>query len=185
MSNLHSLKRSHLPISASNGSSFSIHQPRIPIATFILSLLHHNYLNNRQSTVEPSPRSWLTMLTPTIGVKTAFFYAFGNTPATSLTRCVPQGQDVDILSLGCGDLRNILYTTYIEKGFRMFSFHRFLTLWLTEAAQRQIDFTCCDVADTIIGRPSTLYQSASRLLTVHSSQCLLSSFTPWWGVQTE
>ena len=52
------------------------------------------------------------MLTPTIGVKTAFFYAIGNTPAASLTRCVPQGQDVDILSLGCGDLRNILYTTY-------------------------------------------------------------------------
>ncbi|KAL5602630.1 hypothetical protein FOBRF1_010163 [Fusarium oxysporum] len=33
-------------------------------------------------------------------------------------RSVPQGQDVTVLSLGCGDLRNILYTTYLEKGLR-------------------------------------------------------------------
>jgi hypothetical protein len=58
------------------------------------------------------------MLTPTVAVKTGFLYAAGNTPATSLTRSVPQGQDAAILSLGCGDLRNILYTTYFEKGFR-------------------------------------------------------------------
>jgi hypothetical protein len=66
------------------------------------------------------------MLTPTIAVKTGFLYAAGNTPATSLTRCVPQGQDVDILSLGCGDLRNILYTAYLDKGFRTSSRSRFL-----------------------------------------------------------
>ncbi|KAF4442119.1 hypothetical protein F53441_11822 [Fusarium austroafricanum] len=57
------------------------------------------------------------MLTPTVAVKNGFLYAAGNTPATSLTRSVPQGQDAAILSLGCGDLRNILYTTYLEKGF--------------------------------------------------------------------
>ncbi|KAF5017907.1 hypothetical protein F66182_10136 [Fusarium sp. NRRL 66182] len=68
------------------------------------------------------------MLTPTIAVKTGFLYAAGNTPATSLTRCVPQGQDVTILSLGCGDLRNILYTAYLEKGFPRNAF--FLTLLL-------------------------------------------------------
>ncbi|KAJ4024025.1 hypothetical protein NW752_002589 [Fusarium irregulare] len=97
------------------------------------------------------------MLTPTIGVKSSFFYAFGNTPATSLTRCVPQGQDVDILSLGCGDLRNILYTTYIEKGF----------------PQRQIDFTCCDVADTIIAR------NAFFLVLLLDEDCKLSSEQLW------
>lgn len=58
------------------------------------------------------------MLTSTVAVKTGFLYAAGNTPATSVTKSVPQGQDVDILSLGCGDLRNILYTTYLEKGLR-------------------------------------------------------------------
>jgi hypothetical protein len=58
------------------------------------------------------------MLTSTVAVKTGFLYAAGNTPATSLTKSVPQGQDVDILSLGCGDLRNILYTAYLENGLR-------------------------------------------------------------------
>lgn len=58
------------------------------------------------------------MLTPTVAVKTGFLYAAGNTPATSLTKSVPQGRDVDILLLGCGDLRNIFYTTYLEKGLR-------------------------------------------------------------------
>jgi hypothetical protein len=58
------------------------------------------------------------MLTPTVAVRTAFLYAAGNTPASSLTKSVPQGQNVDILSLGCGDLRNILYTAYLEKGLR-------------------------------------------------------------------
>ncbi|KAL7766143.1 hypothetical protein ACKLNR_004059 [Fusarium oxysporum f. sp. zingiberi] len=78
------------------------------------------------------------MLTPTIAVKTSFLYAAGNTPATSLTRSVPQGQDVTVLSLGCGDLRNILYTTYLEKGL----------------PQRKIDFTCCDVVEKIVAAAS-------------------------------
>ncbi|KAF5673183.1 hypothetical protein FHETE_3476 [Fusarium heterosporum] len=76
------------------------------------------------------------MLTPTVAVKTGFLYAAGNTPASSLTRSVPQGEDVDILSLGCGDLRNILYTAYLEKGL----------------PQRKLDITCCDVVEQIVAR---------------------------------
>lgn len=58
------------------------------------------------------------MLIPTIANKISWLYAADNTPATSLTRCLPQGQDAAVLSLGCGDLRNILYTAYTNKGLR-------------------------------------------------------------------
>lgn len=91
------------------------------------------------------------MLTPTIAVKTSFLYAAGNTPATSLTRSVPQGQDVAVLSLGCGDLRNILYTTYLEKGLREYKPIFPQDLKLIGLAQRKIDFTCCDVVEKILG----------------------------------
>lgn len=56
------------------------------------------------------------MLTPTVANRPSFLYAIGNTPATSLTRSVPIGKDVDVLSLGCGDVRNILFTSYVERG---------------------------------------------------------------------
>lgn len=59
------------------------------------------------------------MLTPTVANRFAWLYAAGNTPATSLTRSVPAGEDAALLSAGCGDLRNILYTAYVEKGLRM------------------------------------------------------------------
>ena len=54
------------------------------------------------------------MLNPTFANRLSWLYAVGNTPATSLTRNVPIGSDVDVLSLGCGDVRNILYTSYTE-----------------------------------------------------------------------
>lgn len=58
------------------------------------------------------------MLTPTILNVVHPFYAVGDTPAVTLTRNVPQGVDADILLLGSGDIRNILYTAYHEKGLR-------------------------------------------------------------------
>ncbi|KOS17479.1 N-lysine methyltransferase SMYD2 [Escovopsis weberi] len=56
------------------------------------------------------------MLTPTVANRFCFFYATGNTPAINLARSVPHGQDADILSLGCGDLRYVLFTAYIQQG---------------------------------------------------------------------
>ena len=47
-----------------------------------------------------------------------FFYAIGNTPAACLTSELPPEQSADILLLGCGDVRNILYTTYADIGAR-------------------------------------------------------------------
>ncbi|KAK5995703.1 hypothetical protein PT974_04120 [Cladobotryum mycophilum] len=76
------------------------------------------------------------MLTPTVANRFSWFYAAGNTPAVSLTRSIPHGQNADILSLGCGDLRNILYTSYVENGL----------------SPRKLDITSCDIDEKIIGR---------------------------------
>ncbi|KAF4981826.1 hypothetical protein FZEAL_2453 [Fusarium zealandicum] len=97
------------------------------------------------------------MLTPTVASKIGYFYAAGNTPATSLTRCLPQGQDAAALSLGCGDLRNILYTSYTEKGL----------------PQRKLDFTCCDYDDKIVAR------NALMLSFLLDGDCKLSSEKLW------
>ncbi|KAI2471065.1 hypothetical protein F4781DRAFT_141606 [Annulohypoxylon bovei var. microspora] len=69
------------------------------------------------------------------------FYPLGNTPAVSLTRGFPQGIDADILLLGCGDVRNILFTVYTEQGF----------------PPRKLDITCCDVDTAIIARNVLLF----------------------------
>lgn len=58
------------------------------------------------------------MLTPTVFDIAQPFHGLGNTPAVSLTRNVPQGVAADILLLGSGDVRHILYTAYHERGLR-------------------------------------------------------------------
>jgi hypothetical protein len=75
------------------------------------------------------------MLTPTVANRFSFFYAAGNTPAVNIARAVPHGQDASILMLGCGDLRNILYASYVDHGL----------------PSRKLDFTCCDYDENIIG----------------------------------
>ncbi|KAL7905645.1 hypothetical protein GGI35DRAFT_460121 [Trichoderma velutinum] len=76
------------------------------------------------------------MLTPTVAYRYRWLYAIGNTPATNLARSIPHGQDASLLSLGCGDLRNVLYTSYVQQGL----------------PGRKLDFTCCDIDENIIAR---------------------------------
>lgn len=45
---------------------------------------------------------------------TTFFYPLGNTPAVCLTQDLPLGKNANILLLGCGDVRNILFTAHTE-----------------------------------------------------------------------
>ncbi|OLN81247.1 hypothetical protein CCHL11_07336 [Colletotrichum chlorophyti] len=52
------------------------------------------------------------MLTPTFLQMLRHYYPVGNTPSISLTQALPPGKDAKILLLGCGDLRNILFTAY-------------------------------------------------------------------------
>lgn len=56
------------------------------------------------------------MVTPTHLLTDTFFYAVGNTPAVNLTSSVPPDQDADVLLLGCGDVRNILFSIYTGIG---------------------------------------------------------------------
>jgi len=49
--------------------------------------------------------------------KIRFFYAIGNSPAVSLTDHLPRGQKADLLLLGCGDVRNILFTVFSESPY--------------------------------------------------------------------
>jgi hypothetical protein len=58
------------------------------------------------------------------------------TPAVNLTEDLPQGKDADILLLGCGDLRHILYTCFVDQGL----------------PERKLDFTACDIDEYIIGK---------------------------------
>ncbi|KAJ7477944.1 hypothetical protein B0H11DRAFT_2158169 [Mycena galericulata] len=44
------------------------------------------------------------------------FYAIGNTSAVSLARDVPPEKDINLLLLGCGDPRNVLFTLFCEPG---------------------------------------------------------------------
>ena len=43
-----------------------------------------------------------------------FFYPIGNTPAVCLTQDLPRETPARILLLGCGDVRNILFTAYCD-----------------------------------------------------------------------
>ncbi|OCK77244.1 hypothetical protein K432DRAFT_461196 [Lepidopterella palustris CBS 459.81] len=64
-----------------------------------------------------------------------FFYPIGNTSAVHLTRSLPPKQPADILLLGCGDVRNILFTVYADQD-----------------SSRKLDVTCCDIQPAIIAR---------------------------------
>jgi hypothetical protein len=64
------------------------------------------------------------------------FHAGSFGPAVSLTEDLPQGVDADILLLGCGDVRNIIYTSFVEQG----------------PPKRKLDITACDVDGFTIGK---------------------------------
>ncbi|THV01240.1 hypothetical protein K435DRAFT_718186 [Dendrothele bispora CBS 962.96] len=65
-----------------------------------------------------------------------FLYAIGNTSAHCLTRDIPLETPANILLLGCGDPRSILYTITCE----------------SESVSRKLDFTCCDFDPAVLAR---------------------------------
>ncbi|KAI5830259.1 hypothetical protein K523DRAFT_416042 [Schizophyllum commune Tattone D] len=71
----------------------------------------------------------------------SFFYAIGNTSAEVLTDSLPPEERLDLLLLGCGDPRNILYTVQSD----------------APAASRAYDITCCDVEPAILARNVLLF----------------------------
>ena len=74
------------------------------------------------------------MLRNTVVESVRFFYPLGNTPPVCLTQDLPFEQDADILLLGCGDVRSILFTTYVDSN-----------------PDRKLDITCCDIEPAVLG----------------------------------
>ena len=87
------------------------------------------------------------MLTPFTVNFSYSFYGIGNTPAVNLLRDTrfPKEDEVSILLLGCGDARNILYTT-----------------WRNAGQYDNITFTACDVDPAVLARNIILF---ANLLT--------------------
>lgn len=57
------------------------------------------------------------MLTPGYVNRWFHFYPVGNTPAVCLTQGLPPGEKADMLLLGCGDVRNIMFTAQCDGSF--------------------------------------------------------------------
>ncbi|RMD41817.1 hypothetical protein DV735_g3339, partial [Chaetothyriales sp. CBS 134920] len=72
-----------------------------------------------------------------------YFYPIGSSPAVCLTRHLPPEQDADILLLGCGDARNILFTLAQQQ------------------IPRDLDITCCDLEPGILARNILLFSLLS------------------------
>ncbi|KAL2128425.1 hypothetical protein VTI74DRAFT_9200 [Chaetomium olivicolor] len=69
------------------------------------------------------------------------FHVGSYRPAINLVEDQPQGIESNILLLGCGDARNILYTLFTERGF----------------PDRRLDFTACDIDENTIARNILLF----------------------------
>ena len=74
-----------------------------------------------------------------------WFYPIGNTPGVNLLRDVPAShgeETIRILSLACGDTRNVLFSLWCEKG---------------NNTKRTLSFTCCDIEPAVLARNIVLF----------------------------
>jgi hypothetical protein len=75
-----------------------------PLSTTIL----HTSFQLRKSALTTA------MLTSVYANLLAHFYLIGNTPAVCLTQGLPVEKEANILLLGCGDVRNFLFTAHSD-----------------------------------------------------------------------
>ena len=78
------------------------------------------------------------MIRNTVVNTVTYFYPLGNTPPISVTQDLPPGKVANILLLGCGDARNVLFSCYADP-------------------DRTFDITCCDIEPAIVARNILLY----------------------------
>ncbi|KAG1865904.1 hypothetical protein DFJ58DRAFT_863671 [Suillus subalutaceus] len=83
------------------------------------------------------------MAYPVLWREKTFFYPIGNTSAVCLTQDLCPSEKADVLLLGCGDPRHILYTVYANS--------------MGSQASRKLDFTCCDLESAVIARNVILF----------------------------
>lgn len=58
------------------------------------------------------------MAHPVFWPKKSFFYPIGNTTPVCFTQSLALEEGADILLLGCGDPRSVLYTVHADHGSR-------------------------------------------------------------------
>jgi len=95
------------------------------------------------------------MAQPIFWSKQPFFYPIGNTTPVSLTQALSPEEDGLLLLLGCGDIRNILYTVHADVGngeWLLFT-EKHCVLLTPREDDRRLDFTCCDAEPAVLGRP--------------------------------
>ncbi|KAI0816053.1 hypothetical protein BC628DRAFT_1334426 [Trametes gibbosa] len=80
------------------------------------------------------------MAHPLVWLGRYFFYPIGNTSAVCLTRDLSPEEHADLLLLGCGDPRHVLYTIFSEP----------------DNSSRRLDFTCCDLEPGVLARNALL-----------------------------
>ncbi|KAF8597029.1 hypothetical protein BDV93DRAFT_569974 [Ceratobasidium sp. AG-I] len=80
---------------------------------------------------------------PLFWLSKTFFYPIGNTAPICLTQDLSPEQSADILLLGCGDPRNILFTLYADV--------------VATPSPRSMDITCCDIEPAILARNILLF----------------------------
>lgn len=85
-----------------------------------------------------------------------FFYPIGNTSPVCFSQNLAPEEKADVLLLGCGDPRSILFTVYATRlisktsEFRLDLPHHHVYLRLSPA--RAFDITCCDMEVGILGK---------------------------------
>lgn len=99
---------------------------------------------------------WVTMLTRTYVNSRYWFYPIGNTPAVNLLRdvLVQEGGPVNILSLGCGDVRNILFTLWSQGPIK---------------PNVTINVTACDIDPAILARNVFLLSFLVKCSAAHGA----------------
>jgi hypothetical protein len=81
------------------------------------------------------------MLTSTVVSLKPFSYPTGDTPAADLLRNLRPGKEpVEVLALGCGDVRNILFT-----------------LWSQQHSTCKLNFTTCDSDPAVLGKRTSFF----------------------------
>ncbi|KAF8914415.1 hypothetical protein CPB84DRAFT_1841121 [Gymnopilus junonius] len=100
------------------------------------------------------------MLHPVNWPKKSFFYPVGSTTPVSFTQTLSPELKADILLLGCGDPRSILYTIHADLAPKY----------------RQMDFTCCDWEPAVLARNMLLFTMIDDSVPISNIWCIFYHF---------
>ena len=89
----------------------------------------------------------MSMQFPINATPFAKFSPLGRVPAISLTQDLPCDLDADVLLLGCGNARNILFTIFSAEDNGAYSIYDSNKVGFS----RHLDITCCDIEPAVIG----------------------------------